>query len=172
MERWEKNLEDYCSTPAFVQEVVDRCCQLLKGKTDVQPLNIHSEAWEIVSRANEKAQELGISIVVSVVDAAGHVVMTYRMENALLVSSEMSYKKAYTAVGMRMASKDLAPLTQPGQWLYQLEIMSDNKIVSLPGGIPIFEGERLAGGIGVSGGNAREDQLIAEYAVQHLQAGK
>ncbi len=49
--------------------------------------------------------------------------MTYRMENALL-SNDMAYKKAYTAVGMRMQSKDLAPLTSLA-WLYQLETMTD-----------------------------------------------
>ncbi len=71
----------------------------------------------------------------------------------------------YTLFHDKMTSKDLKPLTQPGQWLYQLEMMLDNKIVSLSGGVPIFEGEHLLGSIGVSGGNSIQDQEIALYAI-------
>ena len=85
---------------------------------------------ELVTRARRNFEGLEIrSVVITVVDSAAQVVMTYRMENALLVSNDMAYE-AYTAVGMKMQSKDLAPLTQPGQWLYQLETMTDNKVVS------------------------------------------
>ena len=127
--------------------------------------NIYEQAWEIVWRAKKKAQEIGIDVVITLVDKSAQVVMTYRMQDALLVSNDMAYKKAYTAVAMKMQSKDLAPLTQPGQWLYQLETMTDNKIVSLPGGIPVFAGDKLVGAIGISGGNAEQDQIIAESAL-------
>ena len=118
-----------------------------------------------VQRAVKKANDLQVDVVITLLDSSARVIMTYRMENALLVSDEMAYKKAYTAVGMKMESKDLKPLTQPGQWLYQLEMMLDNKIVSLSGGVPIFEGEHLLGSIGVSGGNSIQDQEIALYAI-------
>ena len=126
---------------------------------------LYQKAWDIVQKAVKKAKDLQVDVVITLLDSSARVIMTYRMEHALLVSDEMAYKKAYTAVGMKMESKDLKPLTQPGQWLYQLEMMLDNKIVSLSGGVPIFEGEHLLGSIGVSGGNSIQDQEIALYAI-------
>lgn len=164
---WEGNSE---LQDIIIQKVLARC-QTLLDKEPVLFTNIYQDAWELVTRARRKAEELGLAVVITVVDPAAQVVMTYRMENALLVSNDMAYKKAYTAVGMRMQSKDLAPLTQPGQWLYQLETMTDNKVVSLAGGIPIYCQSEMIGGIGVSGGNSEEDQSIAEYAVG-LQTSK
>ncbi len=164
---WEGNSE---LQDSIIQKVLARC-QTLLDKEPVLFTNIYQDAWELVTRARRKAEELGLAVVITVVDPAAQVVMTYRMENALLVSNDMAYKKAYTAVGMRMQSKDLAPLTQPGQWLYQLETMTDNKVVSLAGGIPVYCQSEMIGGIGVSGGSSEEDQSIAEYAVG-LQSSK
>ena len=158
---WEGNSE---FQDIIIQKVLARC-QTLLDKEPVLFTNIYQDAWELVTRARHKAEELGLAVVITVVDSAAQVVMTYRMENALLVSNDMAYKKAYTAVGMRMQSKDLALLTQPGQWLYQLETMTDNKVVSLAGGIPVYCQSEMIGGIGVSGGSSEEDQSIAEYAV-------
>lgn len=165
-----KKQETFSVDEKILEQVVKRCCQLLAGSVNSRPITIYDEAWDMVRRAREKAETFGIAVVISVVDATAQVVMSYRMEDALLVSNEMAYKKAYTAVGMRMPSKDLAPLTQPGQWLYQLETMTDNKVVSLAGGMPIFDGERLIGAIGISGGNAEQDQLIAEYALVDINS--
>lgn len=149
----------------LVEEVTDRCRKAMAKPVSLNPL--YDESWSIVNRAYEKALELGVDVVITVVDQTAQIILTYRMEDALLVSNDMSYKKAYTAVGMKMQSKDLGPLTQPGQWLYQLETMTNNKIVSLAGGIPIFAGTRLLGAIGVSGGNAEQDQAIASYAIEN-----
>ena len=148
----------------IVAKVLARCRELLAADS-VSVKNIYEDAWELVRRACQKAEELGIAVVTTVMDQSGQVVLTYRMEGALLVSNDMAYKKAYTAVGMKMQSKDLAPLTQPGQWLYQLETMTDNKIVSLAGGIPIYCQGQVIGAIGVSGGDSEQDQAIAEYAL-------
>ncbi|HFI0429180.1 TPA: heme-binding protein [Streptococcus suis] len=120
----------------------------------------------------KRRQELKVPVVITLVDAAAQVIITYRMEDALLVSYDMAYRKAYTAVGMKMQSKDLAALTKPDQWLFQLETMSEGQIVSLAGGIPIYSNGRIVGAIGISGGNAIEDQTIAEYAIAEIQDKK
>lgn len=145
----------------IVEEVVARCKEVLQGQTK-EHTNIYDEAWDMVCKAKEQAKKEGVPVVITLVDKSAEVVMTYRMEDALLVSTDMAYKKAYTAVAMKMPSKDLAPLTQPGQWLFNLETMTDNKVVSLAGGIPIYHGDQIIGAIGISGGSADQDQRIAE----------
>lgn len=145
----------------IVEEVVARCKEVLQGQTK-EHTNIYDEAWDMVCKAKEQAKKEGVPVVITLVDKSAEVVMTYRMEDALLVSTDMAYKKAYTAVAMKMPSKDLAPLTQPGQWLFNLETMTDNKVVSLAGGMPIYHGDQIIGAIGISGGSADQDQRIAE----------
>ncbi|MCZ5921606.1 heme-binding protein, partial [Escherichia coli] len=68
-----------------------------------------------------RAEELHIPVVISVVDANGTESVTWRMPDALLVSSELAPKKAWTAVAMKMASHDLAAVVQPGASLYGLD---------------------------------------------------
>lgn len=152
----------------LLQRIIQKCQELLEKKDDLQTINLYDLAFDIVNRAREKAQELKVPVVITLVDAAAHVILSYRMEDSLLVSYDMAYRKAYTAVGMKMQSKDLAVLTKPDQWLFQLETMSEGQIVSLAGGIPIYSKGRIIGAIGISGGNAIEDQTIAEYAIEKI----
>lgn len=156
----------------LLQRIIQKCQELLEKKDDLHNINLYDHAFDIVNRAIEKAQQLKVPVVITLVDAAAHVILTYRMEDSLLVSYDMAYRKAYTAVGMKMQSKDLASLTKPDQWLFQLETMSEGQIVSLAGGIPIYYNGRIVGAIGISGGNAIEDQTIAEYAIAEIQDKK
>ncbi|HEM2548239.1 TPA: heme-binding protein [Streptococcus suis] len=156
----------------LLQRIIQKCQELLEKKDDLHNINLYDHAFDIVNRAIEKAQQLKVPVVITLVDAAAHVILTYRMEDSLLVSYDMAYRKAYTAVGMKMQSKDLASLTKPDQWLFQLETMSEGQIVSLAGGIPIYSKGRIIGAIGISGGNAIEDQTIAEYAIAEIQDKK
>ena len=150
-------------TMQVLREMLNDYPSEFEKKNCTNPLYI--ESWSIVQRAVKKAKEFNISVVTTVLDSSAQVILSYRMEDALLVSNDMAFKKAYTAVGMKMQSKELGKLTQQGQWLHNLEMMLDNKIVSLPGGIPIFDGQRLLGSIGVSGGNGEQDQEIASFAI-------
>lgn len=152
----------------LLQRIIQKCQEFLEKKDDLHSINLYDLAFDIVNRAREKAQELKVPVVITLVDAGAHVILSYRMEDSLLVSYDMAYKKAYTAVGMKMQSKDLALLTKPNHWLFQLETMSEGQIVSLAGGIPIYAKGRIIGAIGISGGNAIEDQTIAEYAIEEI----
>ncbi|HEP1815129.1 TPA: heme-binding protein [Streptococcus suis] len=156
----------------LLQRIIEKCQELLEKQDSLKPVNLYDRAFDIVHRAREKAQELNVPVVITLVDAAAQVILTNRMEDALLVSYDMAYKKAYTAVGMKMQSKDLALLTKPNHWLFQLETMSEGQIVSLSGGIPIYSNGRIIGAIGISGGNAIEDQTIAEYAIEEIHDKK
>ncbi|MDH6365447.1 ATP:cob(I)alamin adenosyltransferase [Enterococcus sp. PF1-24] len=109
-----------------------------------------------------EAQALKVPVSMTVVDQAGNLIGAYRMPNALLVSIDMSRKKAYTAVAMKASTADLGALTNPGGDFYQLETVSNGEIVSFAGGLPLYnQQEQLIGGIGVSGGTLTEDQAIA-----------
>lgn len=63
-------------------------------------LSFH-DLHQLTRAAVERAQQLQVPVVVSIVDAHGTETVTWRMPDALLVSSELAPKKAWTAVAMK-----------------------------------------------------------------------
>jgi uncharacterized protein GlcG (DUF336 family) len=41
-------------------------------------------------------------------------------------------------------------------------VSNDGRVVTFPGGVPLTDGEEIAGAIGVSGGEPAQDQVVAE----------
>lgn len=114
--------------------------------------------------AEGHAESLGIAIATSVVDAGGHLVAFGRMDAVQLASSALSQHKAYTAVAWQRPSREMFDVSQPGESGYGLQAV-DPRYVFAGGGIPLTEGGRILGAIGISGGTAEQDQECAEAAV-------
>ncbi|WP_308218841.1 GlcG/HbpS family heme-binding protein [Vibrio salinus] len=109
--------------------------------------------------AADKANEMGVPIVFSLVDASGNQRYFYSMDDALLVSRKLAFQKAWTAAALKMATHELAPLVQPGSSLYGLQNTAD--ICCFGGGLPCWSHGRLLGAIGISGGTVEQDMAIA-----------
>jgi uncharacterized protein GlcG (DUF336 family) len=122
-------------------------------------------AEAVVAAAKAEAASIGQPMNIAVVDAGGHLVAFARMDGSIFASIDISQRKAYTAAAMKLQTKDLAGVTQPGAPLYALE-HSSGGLVSFAGGIPLPgpDGEPL-GAIGVSAGTVEEDQRVAEAGV-------
>ncbi|MFI6322965.1 heme-binding protein [Nonomuraea sp. NPDC050556] len=122
-------------------------------------------ALRMCEAAIKQAAREGAQVSVAVVDSGGHLVTFQRMEGAEIAGPVLAPGKAYTSVANRMSTADLAPLTQPGGELYGL---AGDRFVCFGGGIPLWadygEGERVVGGVGVSGGTVAQDVACAEAA--------
>lgn len=125
-------------------------------------------ALELIAAAREKAEEIGVPMVIAVVDAGGNLVALQRMDGALLVSIDIATNKAYTAVAVKLPTEDLAGVAQPGQPLFGIHNADGGRIVIFGGGIPLKQKDEIIGGIGVSGGSVEEDVLCATAAVERL----
>lgn len=132
-------------------------------------LNLQA-AQRLAAYAQEKAEAMGIPIVVSVVCAGGNLILLHRMDDSLLVSVQVAQAKARTANSFKMQTKDLAPLMNPNGPLYGIERV-DESITCVGGGVPYIRNGRVVGGVGISGGTAEEDQIIADYAMEKLRGG-
>ena len=119
----------------------------------------------MADRAVEKAQELGVPVVFSAVDAGGNLMLLQRMEGALVGSVEVSAGKAYTAYAFQMPTHELGAASRPDGPLYGIENANPGKIVLFGGGFPYVVDGKVAGGIGVSGGTGEQDMEIARYAM-------
>lgn len=120
-----------------------------------------AEARQVLDAALAKAEEIGSPSSVAVIDAGRELLAFARQDDALLASSEISQNKAFTARSLNMATKDLGPLTQPGQPLYGLETAHRRPLVSFGGGRPLAVGDEIVGAIGVAGGSPDQDDEVA-----------
>lgn len=116
------------------------------------------------------ASSLNTAVTLALVDSSGLLVAHYSMPNALLVSRELAFKKAYSAMAMKQSTSQLQSLTQPGADFYQLETVTNGELVTFSGGVPIIDQiGNYIGAIGVSGGSKEEDQKIAEAGLRRVR---
>ena len=125
-------------------------------------------ALGLIAAAKEKAGELGVPMVIAVVDTGGNLVALQRMDGALLVSIDIATNKAYTAAAVKLPTQELAGVSQPGQPLFGIHNADGGRIIIFGGGIPLKRKDEIIGGIGVSGGSVEEDVLCATAAVEYL----
>ncbi|MGK9172841.1 two-domain cob(I)yrinic acid a,c-diamide adenosyltransferase PduO [Yokenella regensburgei] len=167
-------LEDHLAhQEKVIREVTTRyraATQLPERKEDPHSLSFH-ELHQVVKAAMTRAAELHIPVVVSVVDANGIAMLTWRMPDALLVSNDLAPKKAWTAVAMKSPTHELSDAVQPGCALYGLETHMDGKVVTFGGGFPLWRDGNIIGGLGISGGSVEQDMDIAQTALAAINMG-
>jgi uncharacterized protein GlcG (DUF336 family) len=126
-------------------------------------------ALRLIAAAREKAYEIGVPMVIAVVDDGGNLVAQQRMDNALLVSISISLNKAYTAVALKLPTHALAPLAQPEKPLFGIHNADGGRIIIFGGGFPLKAGGAIIGGIGVSGGSVEQDMECAQAATKLME---
>jgi ATP:cob(I)alamin adenosyltransferase len=152
-------------TYGFIQEVKDRVLERLNITEKKQNLNLDT-AKKMASAAEKKARDIGIPVIFSVVDEGGSLILLHRMDESLLASIDISINKAYTAAAIRMPTHEVGKVTKPGTELYGLQWTNNCRIVTFGGGYPLRIGDRVVGGIGVSGGTVEQDMIIASHALR------
>lgn len=121
-----------------------------------------ADARRVIAAAEKEADRLGQPMNIAVADAGGNLVAHVRMDGAWLGSVDISIKKAYTSRAFDIATRDLAPLAQPGQDFFGIHASNDGRIMIFAGGIPLKRDGRVVGAIGVSGGSGEQDHAVAE----------
>lgn len=127
-----------------------------------------SVAKEIIESAEKKARDIGIPVVITVVDDGGNLVAQERMDDALLLSIDISKGKAFTAIALKMNTDELRKMTGTDGELYGINTV-DNKIVMFGGGIALKVGDVVIGGLGVSGGTVEQDKEIANAGFEKFK---
>ena len=115
----------------------------------------------MIEAGMRRAREIGVPMVLAVVDAGGNLVETRRMDEALIVSITLAPHKAYTAVTVRMTTQQLAQFAQPAAPLYGIAANIPN-LTLVGGGIPLCTAAGVVGAVGVSGGSVEQDIEVAE----------
>ncbi|WP_158738281.1 heme-binding protein [Alteribacillus sp. YIM 98480] len=125
-----------------------------------------ADAKKIVEGAEQKSNEIGISMVISVVDEGGNLIVSHRMDDAWIASIDISLNKAWTSVALQMPTEVLASATGPKEELYGLNTTNNGRLVVFGGGLPLIKDDKVIGAVGVSGSSVPNDIKVAEAAVK------
>lgn len=118
----------------------------------------------LVEAGIRRAKEIGVPMVLAVVDQNGDVIESRRMDDALIISVTLAPHKAYTAAVVRLPTHDLAQVAQPGTSLYGIDVNLP-KVTLVGGGLPLRKEGKVVGAVGVSGGSVEQDIDVAQAMV-------
>src|SRR5262249_11667418 len=149
--------------PAFAGHISNRRISMAKT-LEKQSLSVET-AQRLIEAAEKKATQMKVPMCISICDESGNLKAFSRMDNAPLLSVQISHDTAYTAIGFGMAThewwdfiKDDPPLLHG--------ITHTPRLIVFGGGYPIKIKGKIVGGIGVSGGHWRQDMQVAEAALK------
>jgi uncharacterized protein GlcG (DUF336 family) len=118
-------------------------------------------ARRVMAAAEAEATANGWRAVIAIVDTGANLVMLHRMDQANLGAVEISQRKAEAAVNFRRATKVFEDtLVAGGAGIRMLTFAPS--LIPVEGGVPIVEGGRVIGAIGVSGMQSSQDGQVAD----------
>ncbi len=126
-------------------------------------------ADKLVEAAIKKAEEMKIPVCIAIADKSGHLQTFRRMKGSMLAGINVSIDKAYSSAATTFPTSELGKIAQPGELAYGLANSDRGRMVVYAGGLPVKEGKKTIGAIGVSGGLAPEDEKIAQAALEAIK---
>jgi len=123
-------------------------------------------AKKLAEKVEAKASEIGVKAVVAVSDSGARPILVECMDDAYIASYDIALNKAYTVVSLKMNTSRLKKLSQPGEPLYGIQFTNSGQIVIFGGGEPLRYGDKVIGGLGVSGGSEEQDTFLASYGAE------
>lgn len=126
-----------------------------------------AHAQAIIDAAVDGAGKIGIPYTLTVVDGAGHLILSKRMDGAAIASIETSIAKARTAVYFGAATKDLAGAVADRQPLATIQNSTLVPLAFVAGAVPLRNASGVVvGAIGTGGGSPQQDHDLAVLAAE------
>lgn len=129
------------------------------------------EARLMVDAAIARSKEIGVLETVCVVDAGGFPIVLERMNGARITGPQIALNKAFTAAGHKRSTHLFTTPPNgpalPGNEAFGIQLSFEGRFAAFVGGFPIVVDDEVIGGIGLSGGNGKQD---TEAGLAGLQA--
>jgi uncharacterized protein GlcG (DUF336 family) len=131
------------------------------------PLLTLAEARAVIEGAIAYARESNMRMAVVVVDSAGNVVSSDRMDGAALQNIRFAEGKAFASALYRQTTQALGELykTRPDRY-FGIMNMYPGKIYLVGGGVPLALDGVLVGGVGVAGLPEGVDEKSARAGIE------
>src|ERR1051325_528965 len=141
----------------------------MKAKTTVKLTQ--EGAMAVLRGALDKAQSLGVSASVAVVDDGGHLIAFGRSEEAELYSVAIAQAKARSAALTKFPSGKKSPSGNERDDHHAIAITlaaGAGSFVTIPGGFPIMMNGTCVGAVGARGA-AKNDPVIAQAGLASFE---
>jgi glc operon protein GlcG len=125
-------------------------------------------ARAVLRAAEAKAAEIGVPVVITVVDHSGNLKAFLRMDGTPPGAIPWSIEKAMTAASFRTPTHVLDQAMQDAPASATASFIAQPHATLAPGGFPLAVDAVVVGAIGASGGSPDQDQLVAEAGVAAL----
>ena len=126
-----------------------------------------SDARVLLEGAEEKSREIGVPMCSAVTDEAGNLLAFTRMDGAKISSISIAMDKAFTGAAAKKGTHEYNQLAVPGKPTFGIHVTNQGRFSIIGGGLPIIINDEVVGGIGISGGTAEEDQIVAQGAIDY-----
>jgi uncharacterized protein GlcG (DUF336 family) len=132
------------------------------------------QANRLIAGTLTEAARLGLPpIAVAVLDGGGYLKAMQRQDGLSFLRAEICQAKAWGALAMGSDTRDLAArfALDPQQqgFLQALNAMSGGRIVPLPGGVLVRDGDgAILGAVGVAGAASDQDQACAVAGIRGI----
>jgi uncharacterized protein GlcG (DUF336 family) len=125
------------------------------GYDDPPPANQPEHEWAlgITDRAMAEASARGTRVAVAVVDVRGDPIQQDTMDGAPTAAPFVAEAVAAGAATFQLPSVEIDPLVTS---------VLPYRVLTVPGGVPIREGDRVVAGLGIAGPDAHLCHVIAE----------
>ncbi|MET4046837.1 CDP-alcohol phosphatidyltransferase [Rhodococcus sp. 1163] len=132
------------------------------------------DALPILAAGRAKADELGVKQTLCVVDDGANVIALHRLPGARITGVDIAIAKAFTAAGHERAThlfnEEPDGPALPGNEAFGISHMLPGKFAIFVGGFPLsFEGQ-IVGGVGISGGNGKQDKAVGAAMLAEFDA--
>ena len=123
----------------------------------------------MLQAAISEAERLDISVTVAIVDGGGHLLVLERMDGGRFHTVHSSTTKAICAASNKRPTTTRGEQAQELDTLHALGLAlaaGPERWTAMEGGFPVIVSGECIGGIGVSGGDWQQDEMIARAAVE------
>jgi glc operon protein GlcG len=127
-----------------------------------------AQAKRVMRAAEQEADANAWPVVIAIVDAAAHLLLLQRLEQAQLGSIAIAQQKAATAAKFRRPTKLLDDQLAGGGAALHLLMLEG--MCACEGGVPLISAGRVVGAIGVSGVRSPQDAQVAAAGARALDA--
>ena len=125
------------------------------------------QARALVDAGIRAAEEKGYQVAVTIVDAGGNFMWSGRMDGTKFVAPDIARAKAFTAAAFRQSTAVLEEKANPKPVFYTgVQVVHGGNIAIGQGALPVWMGDEVVGGIGVSGAAPQEDEEVAAAALE------
>lgn len=124
-----------------------------------------AEARRVVDAAIADGERQNLQMAVAVVDWAGNLAAFARSDNTQTASIGIAIAKARTATAYRRPSKSFEDALVGGR----MALLALDGLLPIEGGVLILRDGRIVGAVGVSGGTAAQDGVVAATGLAALR---